>query len=103
MGQPLRKFETLRCIFLLFSVSTSIQDIQLYGPGQSTGGAASFKSDGETAGQADFRDLTEKLQNVGKGANIYELDQELASRMNDARNKFLKQWIKQQVKLGGKN
>ena len=26
-GQPLKKFETFRCVFLLFSVSTSIQDI----------------------------------------------------------------------------
>ena len=84
-------------------MSTSIQDIQLYGPGQSQGGGVSFKSDSETAGQADFRDLSDRLQNVGKGANIYELDLDLASRMNDARNKFLKQWIKQQVKLGGKN
>jgi len=30
-GLPLKKFETLRCVFLLFSLSTSIQDIQLYG------------------------------------------------------------------------
>ena len=47
--------------------------------------------------------MSDRLQNVGKGANIYELDLDLAARMNDARNKFLKQWIKQQVKLGGKN
>lgn len=52
---------------------------------------------------ADFKELQDKLQNVAKGANIYEIDVELAQKMNEARNKFLKQWIKQQVKLSGKN
>jgi len=46
------------------------------------------------AGSPELRDLNEKLQNVGKGANLYEMDVELAARMNDERNRFLKLWIK---------
>ena len=58
------------------------------------------KQDSEST-TADFRELTQKLHNLGKGANIYEVDVDLALKMNEARNKFVKQWIKQQVKLSG--
>ena len=61
--------------------------------------ALGHKQDSESAN--DFRELTQKLHNLGKGANIYEVDVDLALKMNEARNKFVKQWIKQQVKLSG--
>lgn len=92
----MKKFETLRCIFLLFSVSTSIQDISLYMSDRNREGgsptALGAKQDSENAN--DFRELNLKLQNFGKGANIYEVDPDLALKMNEARNKFVKQWIK---------
>lgn len=73
-GQPLKKFETLRCVYLVFSVSTSIQDIQLYGPQPNGSGNQSVTGNE----QADLKELQERLHNVAKGANIYEIDTELA-------------------------
>ena len=59
---------------------------------QMGGGSAGMglKGDQDSQEQDQLSELTDKLQSFGKGANIYEIDLDLAQKMNDARNKFLK-------------
>ena len=70
----MKKFDCLRCVFLLFSLSTSIQDIQLYGTQPSAGNQMGATNKVDTTDSIELRELTEKLQNVNKGSNIYDID-----------------------------
>lgn len=48
VGQAMNKHDVLRSIFLLFSVSTSVQDLELYGGQAGVGPTVNFFSTGAT-------------------------------------------------------
>ena len=53
------------------------------------------KFEGEVSNNNQVTELHARLQHLPKGASIYEVDAELAQKMNEARMKYMKHWIKQ--------